>query len=136
MSFHHMTGHWRSEYEFSHEDYLGFVYSIVNTKTNMEYVGRKQFYSKIKLPPLKGRRNKRHVQKETAWREYTGSCVKLNEDIAHHGIEHFTFTILKLCKYKSEIQYWESYLILTRGTLLDGYNGQVPKISCKPKFHR
>ena len=51
----------------------GFVYNIRNLITGQEYIGKKFFYSKRTLPPLKGKKRKRHVVKESDWKKYTSS---------------------------------------------------------------
>ena len=39
------------------EDCIGFVYEIRDTETDMKYIGKKKFWSKVSRPPLKGRKN-------------------------------------------------------------------------------
>ena len=68
--------------------YAGFVYLITNIKTGKKYIGKKFFWSKRTLKPLKGKKTKRRVTKESDWKNYYGSCKKLLEDIKKlHAIQ-------------------------------------------------
>ena len=40
-------------------DYVGFVYIVTDNTNGMKYIGKKNFYSKTKLKPLKGQKRKR-----------------------------------------------------------------------------
>ena len=40
-------------------NYIGFVYEITDLSNNKKYIGKKNFYSTRKLPPLKGKVKKR-----------------------------------------------------------------------------
>ena len=42
--------------DFTPDDYYGFVYMITNRATGQKYVGKKFFWSKKTLPPLKGKK--------------------------------------------------------------------------------
>ena len=94
------------------EEYQGFVYVIHNFSTNRFYIGQKQFWTVKKLPPLKGRVNKRHKRV---------------------GKSQFHRTILRLCKTKGELNYHEARLQFKYEVLLDecSYNGII---NCK--IHR
>jgi len=133
-------GHWVTS-DFNPDDYFGFIYLITNNINNKSYVGRKQFQSLRRLKPLKGRKNKRHVYKTSNWRSYTSSSAGVNSDITKLGISNFTFSILRLCKNKSQLAYYEAfymfeYDVLTAcdssGRLF--YNQQIPAVPCPPKF--
>ena len=45
---------------------------------------------------------------ESNWKEYTGSCDELNEEIGLLGKEAFNFDILKFCLTKGELGYTET----------------------------
>ena len=101
-------GHW--EYTLDGqipENFYGFIYVIVNNLTNKKYIGKKQCISHRSKKPLKGKKNKRHITKESDWKTYTGSNKNLNEDISNHGINNFKFYILKFCQSKWELAYEE-----------------------------
>ncbi len=119
-------GHWRFIGEVP-EIFYGFVYIIENTTSNRKYIGKKQCVAIVKLKPLKGKRNKRHVERETDWRSYCGSSEQLLKDIDSLGKDNFTFTILKFCNSKSDLAYTEAKLQFDNDVLLreDYYNGII-----------
>ena len=99
-------------------------------------MGKKQTKKTIKRPPLKGKKNKRHIITESDWKIYTGSCNELNDDIAEQGKENFSFKILRLCYNKWELAYYEAKLQFEEGVLLSDeyYNGIINcRIGKKPK---
>lgn len=109
------------------EDSQGFVYIIENTKTNRKYIGQKNFWTTKKLPPLKGKQNRRHRQVETDWQDYWGSSTELSKDIQLLGTQHFYKKILKLCANKTEMNYLEAKLQFDCDVLLSDeyYNGII-----------
>lgn len=113
------------------EDYEGFVY-IIETEHNKKYLGQKKFWFKRTLPPLKGKKHKRRILKESDWRSYTGSSNELNEDIKN-GVK-YTKTILHLCKTKWEMNYLELKEQIDRNVLFkeDYYNGIIQVRIGKP----
>ena len=115
------------------EEYEGFVYVIHNFQTKRYYIGQKRFWTVKKLPPLKGRKNRRHKRVETDWRDYWGSSEALQADIDALGQSNFSRTILTLCKTKGDINYEEARLQFQYGVLKDplAYNGII---NCK--IHR
>ncbi len=121
-------GHWvlRDGLEFQ-PDSFGFIYEIANKVNNRKYIGKKQCVSKLRRPPLKGKKRKRLTLKESDWKSYTGSSNELNEDIKKFGKENFTFTILEWCNSKFELGYKEIKLQLQYDVLLkeEFYNGIV-----------
>ena len=44
--------------------WVGFVYEILDTANGMKYIGKKNFWSTRRLPPLKGKSRKRVIVKE------------------------------------------------------------------------
>jgi hypothetical protein len=125
---------------FSDKEYiLGFIYMITNTINNKKYIGKKQCWKTIKMPPLKGKRNKRHKLKETDWKSYTGSCNDLNNDIKEHGMDTFKFEILQYCRSKWELSYYELKQQMNYDVLVaEGfYNGIINvRIGKCPKLTR
>jgi hypothetical protein len=96
--------------EFTSEDignHYGFVYVITCIITDQKYIGKKFFWSKRTLPPLKGKTRKRHVKKESDWQDYWGSSKYLHKLIEEHGRENFTREILSLHPNKAETNYTE-----------------------------
>ena len=121
-------GHWvLAEGVILTKDTFGFIYEITNTINQKKYIGKKQCKSKLKRKPLKGRKNKRIEIKESDWREYTSSSNDLNEDIIAHGKDRFVFKILRACRSKWELAYFEIKEQLEREVLLrnDYYNGII-----------
>lgn len=108
-------------------DWYGFVYRITNLKNGHDYVGRKYFKSKRKLPPLKGKKRKRIKTIETDWMIYYGSSERLKNDVEELGKENFKREILHLCKTRGETNYMELYYQVKEDVLLreDNYNGII-----------
>jgi hypothetical protein len=71
----------------------------------MQYIGKKQL-TKVRRKPTKGKRRK-VIRAESDWRSYTGSSEHLNEAIAEHGKDNFTFVIESLHKTKASLHYAE-----------------------------
>tara|TARA_R110002153_G_scaffold77311_1_gene198658 strand:- start:3 stop:419 length:417 start_codon:yes stop_codon:yes gene_type:complete len=112
------------------EDVQGFVYLITNLTTGKKYIGKKNFWRTKKLPPLKGKVNKRHSQVTSDWATYYGSSDSLSKDVAVLGEQYFSRTILKLCANKTMMSYWETKLQFEADVLsrTDYYN---EFISCR-----
>lgn len=106
------------------EEYQGFVYLISNLATNQRYIGKKNFWTIKKLPPLKGKKNRRHRRVETDWRDYWSSSTAVQADVVLHGEECFRRDILVLCESKSWMAYHETRLQFQFGVLVspDWYN--------------
>ena len=102
-------GHWiYDETTFPEKAVYGFIYEITNLSNQRSYIGKKQIQKTIKRPPLKGKKNKRHVITESDWKTYTGSCNQLNQEINLQGKGDFAFTILRMCYNKWELAYYEA----------------------------
>lgn len=96
--------------EFTSEmigDHYGFVYAITCLPTDQKYIGKKFFWSKRTLPPLKGKTRKRHIKKESDWKEYRSSSKIVHALIDTHGVDNFSFEILSLHPNKAETNYAE-----------------------------
>jgi len=119
-------GHWNST-EAVPEDALGFIYQITNLVSGRRYIGKKQMKSVKKLPPLKGKKNKRHKTVDTDWRTYTSSSNELNADIVSIGKDKFQFDIIRFCGSKSQLAYYEAKAQFDQDVLLseDFYNGII-----------
>jgi hypothetical protein len=105
----------------------GFVYIIYDTVNNKKYIGKKNFWTTKKLPPLKGKKNKRHVKVETDWRDYYGSNNEIKSIIAKNGISQFRREILVMCENKVTMSYWETKLQFEHDVLLSDeyYNDYI-----------
>lgn len=115
-------------------EYVGFVYCITDLNNdNKKYIGKKNFYSTRRLPPLKGKTRKRKVVKESDWQDYFGSSDEVKELVESHGRDSFRREILHLCNSKGEMSYLEAKEQFDREVLLSDeyYNGII---NCK--IHR
>ena len=115
------------------EGYQGFVYLIMDKSNNKMYVGKKGFWSKKTLPPLKGKTRKRRSIVESDWQIYYGSSDMVKQLLLEYGPQNFYREILYLCRTKGEMGYLEAKEQFTRNVLLDDnyYNGII---NCK--IHR
>lgn len=114
-------------------DNIGFVYIITDKSNGKKYVGKKLLVSKRKLPPLKGKKRRRTVIKESDWQDYYGSSDEVKSLVEEYGRDNFHREILHLCKAKGELSYLEAKEQFDRNVLLDDsyYNGII---QCK--IHR
>lgn len=105
-------------------DYVGFVYLITNLQNDKKYIGKKWFWSTKKLPPLKGKKRKRTVVKESDWKQYYGSSEEVKLLLEQLGKDNFKREILRLCKTKGECTYFEAKFQFDFDVLLrdDYYN--------------
>ena len=107
--------------EFTSEmigDNIGFVYIVTDTVTGLKYIGKKNFFSKVTRPPLKGKKRKRKVIKESDWQTYCGSSEAVKCIVEENGLDHFKREILHLCKTKGELNYIEMREQVVRDVLL------------------
>jgi hypothetical protein len=115
------------------KEWVGFVYVITDKSNNKMYVGKKTFWSKRTLPPLKGKTRKRRSVVESDWKSYYGSSDLVKQLLLEAGEQNFHREILYFCKSKGEMGYLEAKEQFDRNVLLDDnyYNGII---NCK--IHR
>jgi len=109
-------------YEPSEEEmkeWMGYIYVITDLSTQKMYVGKKQFWSKKTLPPLKGKKLKRRSIIESDWKKYYGSSELVKQLLKEHGEENFYREILYFGKTKGELGYMEAKIQFERNVLLD-----------------
>jgi hypothetical protein len=133
-----MENKWLHSEEFDPQDYFGFVYKITNLTNSKFYIGKKYFYhtSNVKLgkkelaalPVTRGRKSTtKQVIKESDWRSYWGSSKELQQDVKELGAEMFECIILKFCRDKKELTYYELHYQCTNECLLsyNSYNDNI-----------
>ena len=133
------TGHWEFPHVFEIDDWFGFLYRITEISTGMEYVGKKQLHQHLRKT-VKGRKNKKKVIKESDWKTYTGSSVRLNTSIALTGKDNYKFEIISLHKTRASLVYAEVKLQITEDVLRTrlpngtrkSYNGLISGIKFLP----
>ena len=118
------------------EEWFGFVYIIKNKINGRIYVGKKVFWNNTKKKLTKteiaeqtgpGRKpTHKVVTKESNWMTYWGSNKELLADVKEHGMDNFERKILKLCKTKKELTYFEVHYQCVYEVLLNNsYNDNV-----------
>ena len=123
--------------EFTTEDIsdnVGFVYEIHDKQTEMLYVGKKRFWSKVSKPPLKGRKRRRRSVKESDWQDYYGSSEEVKTLVEDSGRDRFERRILRLCKTLGEMSYYEAKIQFETDALLKPDKYYNAFIGCK--IHR
>lgn len=86
----------------------GFVYLITDLSNNKKYIGKKNFWSTRRLPPLKGKSRRRVKKIESDWREYFSSSEEVKSLVENHGADRFKREIIRLCETKGEMSYYET----------------------------
>jgi hypothetical protein len=103
---------WVNAPEETPEEKIGFVYAVTRLSDNMTYYGIKKYWKTVKYPPLKGRKNKRHIKRETDWRTYKTSNTMLQEELEKNPKE-YRCEIIKDCDTVTELKCREAYIQLT-----------------------
>ena len=128
------------------DKFFGFIYQIVEIETGMLYLGKKQYW---KLNPKRTRKNpiadtsgawNPDHWKASDWPTYTGSCDRLNEEIAKKGRDAFNFIIIGQYCTKGDLVYAEVEALVKQDALtrrdVDGdrmyYNGNISAIRFIP----
>jgi len=115
------------------EDCVGFVYLITNNLSKRKYIGKKlakfskTTYKTVKLKNGTKKKKKIRGKIDSDWRDYYGSNIELNKDVATLGKENFTREILFYCKSKAECSYIEAREQFRHQVLesADYYNGHI-----------
>ena len=114
-----------TQVEILPEDCVGYVYCITNNISGRKYIGKKlakfskTTYKTVKLKNGTKKRKKIKSKIDSDWQQYTGSSIELNKDIEQLGIENFTREVLKYCKSKTELSYYEAKYQFDNDVLLD-----------------
>ena len=117
-------------FELTPEEYQGFVYQITELHTNKKYIGKKNFWKPKILPINKTRKRRVRTRVESDWKTYFSSSSQIQKLVEESGEEKFKREILKLCKTKGEMSYYEAKLQFENDVLLrDDYYNEF--IGCK-----
>lgn len=100
------------------EDNVGFVYLIINHQNKKKYIGKKLFK---KSKTYQKNKKKKRKKVDSNWIKYFGSNKELQEDVRKTSIDKIERIILRLCKSKSEMSYFETKYIFENDCLLSDY---------------
>ncbi len=118
------------EFDTTPDEYQGFIYIITENSTNKKYIGKKNFWKPKTLPITKTRKRRVRTRVESDWRVYFGSSKEVQLLVEENGQKAFRRDILKLCKSKGEMSYYEAKLQFEKDVLLsDEYYNEF--IGCK-----
>ena len=111
-------------FELTPEEYQGFVHQITELHTNKKYIGKKNFWKPKILPVNKTRKRRVRTRVESDWKTYFSSSSQIQKLVEESGEEKFKREILKLCKTKGEMSYYEAKLQFENNVLFrdDYYN--------------
>ena len=114
-------------FEITPEEYQGFVYQLTEINTNKKYIGKKNFWKPKVLPINKTRKRRVRTRIESNWKEYYSSSNEVCQLVEQYGKERFKREILKLCKTKGEMSYYEAMLQFDHNVLFrdDYYNNFI-----------
>ena len=104
------------------DQYWGFVYKIINLKTQEFYIGSKSFFSRTngkiskrrsnELYSGKGRKPTREKKiRESDWKTYKSSSKKVQAMIIENP-SHFKYEVLELFSTKAEMLLYEAFKII------------------------
>ena len=92
-------------------DTFGFVYLVTHTPSGKKYLGKKQLIANRTLPPLKGQKKKRKIQKESDWKTYYGSQIEVKQLVKESQDKlDFTREIIIFTSTKKKLTYFETKL--------------------------
>jgi len=110
--------------------YYGFTY-VITDDTGKKYYGKKAFSHRRKTKlsrkaqKIYGKRIKIE-QVDSKWLNYWGSSKPLLEYIKSKGTKDFKREVIKLCKDKSSLTYWETSLLFEKKVMFeDSWNGHI-----------
>ena len=114
-------------FEITPEEYQGFVYQLTEINTNKKYIGKKNFWKPKVLPINKTRKRRVRTRVESNWKDYYGSSNEVCQLVEQYGKERFKREILKLCKTKGEMSYYEAKFQFDHNVLFrdDYYNNFI-----------
>ena len=112
--------------DFVIDDFVGYVYTTCHIPTGRKYIGKKSFFHNTtkklgkkelaEIPITKGRRpTKKLVTKESDWKTYYGSATEIKLYPPEEMMRH----VLRLCKTKKELTYYEAKYLFQYNVLED-----------------
>ena len=112
--------------EFNIDDYVGYIYVTLHLSTGRKYIGKKNFFHTTnkklgkkelaELPVARGKKpTKKQVVKESDWKTYYGSAAEI-KILPKDEMNRY---VLKLCKNKKELTYWETKMLFQYNVLED-----------------
>ncbi len=109
-------------------DHVGFIYRLVSKETGKKYIGKKNFWTtktSQKKNKATGKVKKTKLKIASDWQDYYSSNDEIKAEAA--AGKPFDREILRLCKSKAEMTYWETKLQFQYDVLLDEsyYNGWI-----------
>ena len=112
-------------FEITPEEYQGFVYQLTEIHTDKKYIGKKNFWKPKILPITKTRKRRVRTRTESNWKEYYSSSDEVRK-LVESGV-NFKREILRLCKTKGEMSYYEAKLQFDNDVLFrkDFYNNFI-----------
>lgn len=116
---------------FNPDLYEGYIYMTTNLETNRAYIGKKNFRhtTNVKLgkkelaalPVARGKKpSKKQVIKESDWKTYYGSAQEIKDDLKKYSPDKFIRSVLRLCKTKKELTYYECKYLFQYGVIEPG----------------
>ena len=120
------------EIESPPDKMYGFAYVITDDKGRI-YIGKKAFTHRKKTKLSKkaraGTRKKIQIKNvDSGWQSYWGSCKPLLAYIAERGgTEGFKREIIKFCKTKQDLTFWETAFLFANEVLFrkDCWNSHI-----------
>ena len=97
-----------SEYNETPEDYQGFVYIITELDSGKKYLGKKNFWRPKVLPKNSKRSRRMRTRVESDWKGYYGSSKELQVLVEQRGGDNYKREIIRLCRTKGEMSYYEA----------------------------
>ena len=103
---------------FNINEYEGYIYITTILDTGRKYIGKKNFFhnTNVKLgkkelanlPTARGKKpSKKKITKESDWKTYYGSAQEIKDSVKQYPKERIIRTLLRLCKTKKELTYYE-----------------------------
>jgi hypothetical protein len=102
---------------------VGFVYKISFPEMDLHYIGKKNLHSTRTLPPLKGYKRNRRIQKESNWLTYCSSNTDV-QYLVNQGHEVYK-EILTFAWSQRQLTYLETKMLFVYSVLeQDNYLNQ------------